>query len=264
MSSKPYVYLRCEKLVHWAGILLLLWSVLSTAVAITLYFDLRFLDRLSNDLSVPPADLAACNMSRMLLGYVKLVCLIAVAFVFLNLLGRLNHNARALGAWRMKFTPGWCIGWFFIPIVNLFRPYQATKEIWQASVPDSGRDDWRSQPVSLLVGFWWLLWVVYQVLGFATWPFLIGVLSEAPIEKRIFTAQFALGAQLVSALLAIVARAMLVSLFSMQEEKLAVNESLREETGGTGCPNCGESLFAEDEACPMCGESLLNFAPGSA
>ena len=30
----------------------------------------------------------------------------------------------------MTFTPGWIAGWFFVPIMNLFRPYEAVKELY--------------------------------------------------------------------------------------------------------------------------------------
>ena len=30
-------------------------------------------------------------------------------------------------------TPGWCVGWYFIPIANLWKPYVAMREIVRAS-----------------------------------------------------------------------------------------------------------------------------------
>jgi len=65
---------------------------------------------------------------------------------------RANANARLPGAQDMKFTPGWSVGWFFIPFAMLFKPFQAMKEIWRAS---ANPQDWQSQPVSVLVGWWW-------------------------------------------------------------------------------------------------------------
>lgn len=43
---------------------------------------------------------------------------------------RANKNIRALGALNMEITPGWSVGWFFIPFANLWKPYQAVKEIF--------------------------------------------------------------------------------------------------------------------------------------
>src|SRR6266404_5443429 len=33
---------------------------------------------------------------------------------------RANLNARALGGKDMRFSPGWAVAWFFIPVMNLF------------------------------------------------------------------------------------------------------------------------------------------------
>ena len=52
---------------------------------------------------------------------------------------RANYNARQLGAADMRFTPGWAVGWYFVPIGWFWMPYLAMREIWRASVNPS---DW--------------------------------------------------------------------------------------------------------------------------
>lgn len=49
---------------------------------------------------------------------------IAIMVVFLCWVYRANYNCRQWGAAGMRFTPGWSVGWFFVPIMNLFRPLQ--------------------------------------------------------------------------------------------------------------------------------------------
>ncbi|MDE2927401.1 MAG: DUF4328 domain-containing protein [Acidobacteriota bacterium] len=70
---------------------------------------------------------------------------------------RANHNARQLGAADMHFTPGWAVGWYFVPIAWFWKPYQAMTEIWRASRNPA---DWRGRPVSALLQWWWVLWIV--------------------------------------------------------------------------------------------------------
>ena len=62
-----------------------------------------------------------------------------------------------LGASDMRFTPGWAIGWYCVPVACFWRPYQAMTEIWRASRNPS---DWRGEPVSPLLRWWWILWLV--------------------------------------------------------------------------------------------------------
>lgn len=65
---------------------------------------------------------------------------ITTIILFAMWIYRANFNARSLGAQKMKFTPGWSVGYYFIPFLNLWRPYQAMKEIWKASkTPHHGR-----------------------------------------------------------------------------------------------------------------------------
>ena len=75
---------------------------------------------------------------------------------------RANYNARQLGARDMHFTPGWSVGWYFVPIATLWKPYQAMKEIWRASHSPS---DWNNASTSSILPWWWFLWLVNSFLG---------------------------------------------------------------------------------------------------
>ena len=76
---------------------------------------------------------------------------------------RVAWNARAFaGASRMKFTPRWSVGWYFVPVANLWKPYQAMKEIWRASA-EPARMETASIPAWLPL--WWFLWVAGDIAG---------------------------------------------------------------------------------------------------
>jgi hypothetical protein len=79
-----------------------------------------------------------------------------ILILFLIWIHRANRNARALGAQNMRYTPGWSVGWFFVPFANLVMPYQVMQEIWRAS---SDPANWQSTSGGALVGWWWTLWV---------------------------------------------------------------------------------------------------------
>lgn len=77
---------------------------------------------------------------------------------------RANANLRSFGAVGMEFTPGWCAGYWFIPIINLFRPYQAMKEIEKCS--QSPEDiSWMSNTPSGLLLPWWWAWIIGGVIS---------------------------------------------------------------------------------------------------
>lgn len=50
-------------------------------------------------------------------------------------------------------TPGWAVGWYFIPIANLWKPFAAMRDIVATST--SGQ----ALP-SFLLPMWWALWIV--------------------------------------------------------------------------------------------------------
>jgi hypothetical protein len=71
-----------------------------------------------------------------------------------------NHrNLPALGASELRFTPAWAVVWWFIPILNLWKPYQVTVEIMKASDPAIGRTNLETRKAMKRPPFvlaWWL------------------------------------------------------------------------------------------------------------
>ncbi|MDE2796089.1 MAG: DUF4328 domain-containing protein [Gemmatimonadota bacterium] len=90
---------------------------------------------------------------RVGLPFVGLIGLILI-FVWVY---RAHHNAEQLGATGLKFSPGWSVGCYFVPVVWFWKPYQAMKEVWQASASPSG---WTRQPGSVLLKCWWMCWLL--------------------------------------------------------------------------------------------------------
>lgn len=82
---------------------------------------------------------------------VHLTCVVLFCVWFHRAYG----NLLALGEPRLRFAPGWAPGSFFVPILNLFRPYQIAREIWQRSGADGGG----------LVVAWWTLFLASGVVG---------------------------------------------------------------------------------------------------
>jgi hypothetical protein len=90
-----------------------------------------------------------------------LVALAAVV-VFLWWLYRANHNLRAFSGRTLEFTPGWAVGWFFVPVANLIQPYRVVRELWLVSHQRPARKG------AEIVGWWWAAFLVGDVLVWAT------------------------------------------------------------------------------------------------
>lgn len=93
-----------------------------------------------------------------IVGLVQMVLGIVTGITFLRWIYRSNKNLRMLSDEAMTFTPGWSVGWYFVPFANLYKPYQVMKEIWIVSHKSEAGDH-------AVVGWWWALWLISNVLG---------------------------------------------------------------------------------------------------
>ncbi|MFC1747111.1 DUF4328 domain-containing protein [Candidatus Neomarinimicrobiota bacterium] len=117
-----------------------------------------------------------------LIGLLQLLLMVISTGFLLNWTYRANGNLHALHVKGLQFSPKWAMGWFIIPVLNLWKPYPVLKELWQAS---HGSPDWRWQPVSILIPVWWLLWLGFLGLTFGSIVFLLG--TQDIIDERNIT-----------------------------------------------------------------------------
>jgi hypothetical protein len=103
-----------------------------------------------------------------LIGGATVVLWLAAAVLFCFFMPRANRNLRAFAGeeaniW-LRFKPGQTVAAFFIPIVNLYRPYQVMKELWQWSAPDPATPP-SSVRVPALLPWWWGLYILDNLLS---------------------------------------------------------------------------------------------------
>ncbi len=74
-------------------------------------------------------------------------------------------NAKALDPMLATFTPGWAVGWYFVPFANLVRPLESMKQMFfiAESVVDPTAEDAR-QPI---LSWWWGLYIFSGVATYA-------------------------------------------------------------------------------------------------
>ena len=86
---------------------------------------------------------------------------IATIVFFLMWMYRSIENLPAFGPGRgpSAYSSGWAVGSWFIPFVSLVVPYQATKELWNKSVPNTG-SFFSSLSPPVFFPVWWLFWLL--------------------------------------------------------------------------------------------------------
>ena len=118
-------------------------------------------------------------------------------------------NLEPLGATGLRYSPGWAIGGWFIPIGNFIIPKQLTNDMWRASDPKLPVDmgsRWKHESVASVVHVWWASWLLRAALTVAS-----GAAERVAIEnKDISGVQTAVNLAAVSELLLVVAGVTLI------------------------------------------------------
>ena len=180
MSDTDNSYKNSSSLTKWvrymlyAQVLVAIVSISSNYLEYQLLSDYQNGVYTSQELAV--ADGEASDQRQQIVAIVYMVVFIVSGFLILRWIHRANYNARQLGANEMEFTPGWSIGYYFIPVLTLWKPYQAMKEIWQAS---HNSNDWAFEKISPIVGLWWFLWIITNMIGQAVFRMSTGA-EELP------------------------------------------------------------------------------------
>jgi hypothetical protein len=141
----------------------------------------------------------------------KTALLVAIAIqlvaslAFLPWFHRAYRNVERAGG-RLRFTTGWAIGAWFVPILNLWRPKQIANDIWRSSQLDRGlaSENWHSRPVSGLLHWWWVLYLGWSFLDGVGWSILSGNDQTLGTSAGNNTEQTGVGILIVAAVVGIV------------------------------------------------------------
>ena len=166
MADKESNFKYANNLTSWVRYMLYAQIVIAIIAIGSNSLEYQLLSDYQNDaytsLERAIADGEVNDQRQLMIARVNAAIVIVSGFLILRWIHRSNYNARQLGAKEMKFTPGWSIGYYFIPILAFWKPYQAMKEIWKAS---HNPHDWQSEKASSILGLWWTLWIVTNMLG---------------------------------------------------------------------------------------------------
>jgi hypothetical protein len=99
-------------------------------------------------------------------------------------------------------TPLWAVLFYFVPVLSLWKPFTAMREIWQAS---HALENWRKVPVPSLLRWWWGLFLASAFLGQASMrAALRGTIEGIRIGAYIDAASLAVYVPLTLAIIAII------------------------------------------------------------
>ena len=166
MAEKKLVFLNPQKLTSWVVRFLWLHMFIAAFAVVVNALEFDFFKDIENQSFQTEEELIiAGNLIDQLhvVAFISfLITFILGGIVIFKWIYRSNINAGLLGAKDMKFSPGWSVGWFFIPVVNLWKPFQAMQEIYNASLNPA---NWKDLGKPKIVLQWWGLWMISNSLN---------------------------------------------------------------------------------------------------
>jgi hypothetical protein len=204
-------------------------------------------------------------------------------FIWIVTLGLLllwMHRAVAnLVAWKIKglsYSPGWAVGWWFIPVANVYKPFAAMIEVWQASNPAAGIENWSGSRKNTALIVWWICLmgglILYQFGHFAlsstildvTNPVHSLVMPEGPLRGRIGGMLIVVSAAFVLRILGAFALALVVSTVSDNHNEKAESFSPVAVDTPTPVPSEAASSRSNEESASEASEESASEASEAA
>lgn len=96
-----------------------------------------------------------------------LLSTITCCIIFLLWFKREYHNLHAINP-KLKYKEAWAIWSWFIPVINLWRPYQIMKEIYIHATTTEKKEIHPEEEEIIttpIIDLWWLLWIASNVLS---------------------------------------------------------------------------------------------------
>ncbi len=151
------------------GLAALFMVALATS-AFAYYSQVRLVGRIMQGASLVAGEAERHDQWVEGIQRIRMVAYYAMMFTLLSWIYRVCKNLRSFGAERLDYTPGWAVGWYFVPFLNIVRPYQVMREIWLASDPDYVGEQpwrWRKGRTNKLILVGWvatILWISSNII----------------------------------------------------------------------------------------------------
>jgi uncharacterized protein DUF4328 len=166
-AAAPVGYRPLSPLTNALSLVLGVGALVDLALVINCFITIGAMNRIMAGQTVDQASLEAIDQRARILGGGGVVLFLATVVLFCLLMPRANRNARSFGM-PMEITPGWAAGYYFVPFLCLWKPYQAMKEIWVGSATGPNPD----LSVPGLLPLWWGAFLLQAFIGNISFQFI--------------------------------------------------------------------------------------------
>lgn len=146
----------------------LIWIVLAVEIISLLssYFQYYLLQNMANGDEISLDTFTANEVTASVIGIIYLIVYLISGFTFIQWFRRAYYNLHLKENY-LSYGEGWASGSWFVPFLNLYRPYQIMKELYQVTkkrLTKMGVNFNQNFTTSALA-WWWTLWILSNFLG---------------------------------------------------------------------------------------------------
>jgi hypothetical protein len=216
-------YISAQPLERWLAVLLVATALVAWISAGFDVADIRLLGRRAGGATIESIDRQAHKITGAVLTTAQTTLFVVTALTFVLWTYAARSNLRALGARSLDYTTTWSVAGWWVPGLNVVRPYQVLREIWKASDPDTAdRFAWKQLRTPALLVFWWTTFVGFVSLEITT--ALMAHSAGIDVPKFQFARAVSIGANTCAAISASLAYFVVTKITGAQHEKWELRE----------------------------------------
>jgi hypothetical protein len=182
--------------------------VMNLIALLSSYMQLGVLEKIKAGVFLTDDVLNSNDTREQLVGIILIVVSITSAVFFIQWFRRAYYNLH-IRTGNCENSEGWAAGAWFVPIVCLYRPYHIMLELWNKTTDlveeknkaEGTEGDERFRFSTQLVGTWWTLWILSNVIGRVMFK---KAFDNATIDNLISSTEFSIVDSVFSLVLGVV------------------------------------------------------------
>jgi len=145
-----------------------IWLVLALQLIMSVshYFQFNLLQKAIDGEQISQQAATFNDLRQQILAIIYIIAYIVSGIMFIMWFRRAYFNLHLKRSKYLSYSEGWAAGSWFVPFINLYRPYQIMKEIYEETNKllkyNSDKD---TQVETDYLGWWWGIWITVGIAG---------------------------------------------------------------------------------------------------
>ncbi|MHC5310386.1 DUF4328 domain-containing protein [Myroides sp. LJL116] len=171
----------------------LIWIMLILDIAsiISKYFQYEIIQTIANGDEITEAMSLIHGITKQITGLLYMVAYVTSIITFIQWFRRAYYNLHQRVS-NLSYSEGWATSSWFVPILNLFRPYQIMQELYfQTNVLLIKKGIPLHHILNTsIIGFWWAFWILSNLFGLLVFRYALQAESTEEFITSILGSMF--------------------------------------------------------------------------